>query len=123
MNALKEDIDHEFGHLAECEMLSSKDVRSYKMHLVEALGADDIIERTYYDNERNPKSIYLIKSSNLVSEYQGYLYIDKREQGLNADGTINIEVLGEAISGPFRLYCKGELQDKRVLELLRRAVE
>lgn len=42
---------------------------------------------------------------------------------VNADGTINIEVLGEAIFEPFKLYCKGGLKDERVLGMLRRAVE
>ena len=42
------------------------------------------------------------------SEYQSRLYISDITEALNPDGTINVDVLGETISEPFRKYMNGE---------------
>ena len=42
------------------------------------------------------------------SEYQSRLYISDITEALNTDGTINVDVLGETISEPFRKYMNGE---------------
>ena len=122
-NATKEQIDHEFGHLVEHEILSAADVRAYKEYLVEGLGADDIKKEIYYDNMRNPIPVYLLKSDKLVSEYQGMLYIENIAQAINKDGTIKADRLGEVISEPFRLYCKNELKDEVAVRLIERAIK
>ncbi len=117
-NATKEQIDHEFGHLIEHEILSAADVRAYKEYLVEGLGLVDIKQETYHDNLGNPVEVYLLKSDKLISEYQGMLYVEDPAHALRSDGTINIDCLGEAISEPFRLYCKNELKDKTAVKLI-----
>lgn len=122
-NATKEQIDHEFGHLVEHEILSAEDVKAYKEYLVEGLGADDIKKEIYYDNMRNPIPVYLLKSNKLVSEYQGMLYIENVAQAINKDGTIKADRLGEVISEPFRLYCKNELKDEVAVKLIERAIK
>lgn len=122
-NATKEQIDHEFGHLVEHEILSAADVKTYKDYLVEGLGVSDIKQETYHDNIGNPVEVYLLKSDRLVSEYQGVLYVKDPAQALNSDGTIKIDCLGETISEPFRLYCKNELKDKTAVKLIERVMK
>lgn len=56
------------------------------------------------DSSGNSKNIFLLDSSNFINEYQSRLYIDKPDEAVNADGTINIDVLGEVISTATEYY-------------------
>ena len=104
----KEDVFHEIGHLVENYMMDSADVRKYKEFLVDGLSCSDIIVKTYYDTAGNGVDIFLLKGNRFESEYQSRLYISKISEALNPDGTINVDVMGEAISEPFRKYMNGE---------------
>ena len=42
---------------------------------------------------------------------------------MNSDGTINISFLGEAISEPFRLYCKNQLKDETALGVIKEGIQ
>ena len=124
-NATKEQIDHEFGHLVEHEILSAADVRAYKEYLVEGLGKKDISPVFFYDNTGKEVPALVVRGKRFVSEYQGYLYFDDINDIIKSDGTINIDCLGEVIAEPFRIYCndKKMLTDDMALALIERAVK
>lgn len=104
----KEEIFHEVGHLIENYMMNQADVKKYKEYLVDGLTYSDIIVETYYDTIGNAVDIFVLKGSKFESEYQSRLYISDITEALNKDGTINVDVLGEAVSEPFRKYMNGE---------------
>lgn len=66
--------------------------------------------------------IFLLKGNKFESEYQSRLYISNITEALNLDGTINVDVLGEAISSPFRKYMNGEEISKEVKKLIEKVV-
>ena len=118
----KEEIFHETGHLIENYMMSSADVRKYKEFLVDGLSCNDIMVKTYYDNAGNDIDIYLLKGMNFESEYQSRLYVSNPFEALNRDGTINVDILGEAISEVFRKYMNGETISQKAQELIERVI-
>lgn len=124
-NATKEQIDHEFGHLVEHEILSKADVKAYKEYLVEGLGRCDITPTIFHDNVGNEIPALIVKGSRFVSEYQGYLYFDDINDIINPGGTINTDCLGEAIAEPFRIYCneKKMLTDDTARTLMERVAK
>ena len=114
----KEEVFHEVGHLIENYMMKSSDVKKYKEFLVDGLTYSDIIVETYYDTVGNGVDIFLLKGNRFESEYQSRLYISNITEALNPDGTINVDVLGEVISEPFRKYMNGESISDEVKKLI-----
>ena len=118
MGASIEEIYHEVGHLIENYMMTQQDVKFYKEYLVAGLGKEDIIKETYYDSIGNPVDVFLLNGTRFESEYQSRLYISDIQEALNSDGTIDIDVLGETISEPFRKYMDGEEISDEIRKLL-----
>lgn len=118
MGATKEEVFHEVGHLIEDYMMHSTDVRKYKEFLVDGLTYSDIMVKTYYDTAGNGVDIFLLNGNRFESEYQSRLYISNITEALNPDGTINVDVLGEVISEPFRKYMNGENISDEVKKLI-----
>lgn len=124
VNASKEDIDHEFGHLIEHELMDADEVKEYKRYLVEGLTGKDIFQETFHDNTGKEVIALVVKGDRFVSEYQGYLYYDDILDLINADGSINIDCMGETISEPFKMYCSGEkINDDKIVDMIERAVK
>jgi hypothetical protein len=114
----KEEVFHEVGHLIENYMMKTSDVKKYKEFLVDGLTYSDIIVKTYYDTVGNEIDIFLLKGKRFESEYQSRLYISNITEALNPDGTINVDVLGEVISEPFRKYMNGESISDEIRKLI-----
>lgn len=108
MGVSEEELFHEYGHLIENYMIDPLDIRKYKEYLVEGLSYSDIMIETYYDSVGNGVEVFLLNGTRFESEYQSRLYISDITEALNPDGTINVDVLGETISEPFRKYMNGE---------------
>lgn len=117
-----EEVFHEFGHLIEKYMMRSSDVQKYKEYLVDGLSYSDIMVTTYYDTVGNGVDIFLLNGNRFESEYQSRLDISNILGALNPDGTINVDVLGETISEPFRMYMMGEDISDEVKELIEGAI-
>ena len=66
----------------------------------------------------NSVDIFLLKGKRFESEYQSRLYISNITEALNPDGTINVNVMGETISEPFRKYMNGENISDEVRKLI-----
>ena len=66
----------------------------------------------------NGVDIFLLNSNKFESEYQSRLYVSNIMEALNSDGTINVDVLGETISEPFRKYMVGEDVSDEVKKLI-----
>ena len=60
--------------------------------------------------------------SRFESEYQSRLYITNISEALNADGSINIALLDEVVSEPFRKYMNGENISDEAKKLIEGAV-
>lgn len=126
LNAEKEDIYHEFGHLVEYRMVHPADVEAYKQYLVEGLSRADISQETYYNTAGEPVEIFIIHGPRFVSEYQGRLYVDRLEAAFNPDGSIRTDPMLETISEPFRMYQidKKTLNDhEEILDFMERIVK
>lgn len=126
LNAEKEDIYHEFGHLIEYRMVYPADIEAYKQYLVEGLSRADISQETYYNTAGEPVEIFIIHGPRFVSEYQGRLYVDRLEAALNPDGSIRTDSMLETISEPFRMYQidKKTLNDhEEILDFMERIVK
>ena len=126
LNAEKEDIYHEFGHLVEYRMVHPADVEAYKQYLVEGLSRADISQETYYNTAGEPVEIFIIHGPRFVSEYQGRLYVDRLEAALNPDGSIRTDSMLETISEPFRMYQidKKTLDDhEEILDFIERIIK
>ena len=108
MGVSEEELFHEYGHLIENYMMDPLDIRKYKEYLVEGLSYSDIMIEKYYDSVGNGVEVFLLNGTRFESEYQSRLYISDITEALNPDGTINVDVLGETISEPFRKYMNGE---------------
>lgn len=122
IGAGKEEIFHEVGHLIENYMMNPMDVRKYKESLVEGLSMSDIIKETYYDSVGNPVDIFLLDGNRFESEYQSRLYVLDLEDALNADGSINVDCLGETVSEAFRKYMLGEPISDEIRKLIEDSV-
>ena len=118
IGADKEEIFHEVGHLIEHYMMNPSDVKKYKELLVDGLTKSDIIVRTYQDTVGNDFDIFVLRGKYFKSEYQSRLYISDITEALNSDGTINVDVMGEVISEPFRKYMNGEIISDEVRKLI-----
>ncbi len=104
LNAEKEDIDHEVGHLIEYRMMSRDDVDRYKRYLVENVSSIDVYAEKYYNDAGDEIEIMIVHGSRFVSEYQGRIYANSVDDAFNPDGSIKTELMLETISEPFRLY-------------------
>ena len=98
--------------------MKASEVKKYKEFLVDGLSYNDIIIETYYDSVGNEFDIFLLNGARFESEYQSRLYVSNIMKALNSDGTINVDVLGEAISEPFRKYMIGEDVSDEVKKLI-----
>lgn len=125
LNAEKEEIDHEFGHLIEYRMMSKKDVDEYKKYLVEDVSPIDVYPEKYYNSSGDEIEVMIVHGSRFVSEYQGRIYVDKMEDAFNSDYSIKTELMLETISEAFRLYQnkRAELSgNDKIVELIERAI-
>lgn len=117
----QEEVHHEVGHLVEEYMMPKEAVDNYKQRLAMGLGVNDIYQETYIvDGEE--VDLYFLNSPIFVSQYQSRLYINKPSEGINPDGTINIDKLGETISEPFAFYMNGKTIPDDVQKLIEDAV-
>lgn len=126
LNAEKEDIDHEFGHLIEYRMMHQNEVDGYKRYLVGNVSPIDVYPEKYYNDAGDEIEVMIVHGSRFVSEYQGRIYVNKWEEAFNPDGSIRTELMLETISEPFRLYQnnKAELSGhEQVVELIERAIK
>lgn len=126
LNAEKEDIYHEFGHLVEYRMMHPADVKAYKRYLVEGLSKTDISQETYYNTAGEPFDIFIVHGPRFVSEYQGRLYVDRLEDAINTDGSIKTDMMLETISEPFRIYQTDRKQfngREEILDFIERVVK
>ncbi len=99
------------------------DVRKYKEYLVDGLTSRDIIVKKYYNSVGNSTDVFLLKGNRFESEYQSRLYVSTASEALNPDGSINVDVLGEVISEPFRKYMSGEPLGKMIMQMIEGAVK
>ncbi|MEG0687180.1 MAG: minor capsid protein [Hungatella sp.] len=98
------DIIHEIGHLVENKMLDSSKVEVLKRRILENVSPLDFVNETYYNAAGEPVEIFLIKSEQFVSEYQGRVYINEWSELLDDDMRVKPELVAEFVSEPFREY-------------------
>jgi hypothetical protein len=84
--------------------MTKKSVDEYKKYLVDGLTRSDISIEKYYNTAGEEFSVLIVKGPKFVSEYQGRIYASSISEALNGDGSINIDLMQEVISEPFRIY-------------------
>jgi len=118
----KEQIDHEYGHLIEHYMMKKSDVDAYKASLTKGLTSANIKTEIYYDNAGNSHRVFVLVGGNFESEYQTRLYVRKKSDALNKDGSINTDCMLECISEPFKKYMNGEQISSEAKKLIEGAI-
>lgn len=97
-NVSEREFFHEVGHCLEEKLFDHKKINALKSNLVHGLTEDDIIVKKGMDSAGNVTKVYMLNSPRFIDDYQGRLYVDSLKDALNADGSINIDTLGEVIS-------------------------
>lgn len=103
-DATRGEIIHEVGHYLEYTVFDQKKVDALKKHLVQGLTKDDIIIKTGVNSSGQKAKVFLLQSDRFANEYQSRLYVDRIEEALLPDGSINTDVLGEVISVAVEKY-------------------
>lgn len=89
---------HEIGHLLEKRLFDGDELYRLKKKYTEGLSKRDIVNRVYQTESGKDVSIYILKNDRFLDEYQGRLYITKNKREVNADGSINVDILDEFVS-------------------------
>lgn len=71
---------------------------------MQGLTKDDIIIKTGVNSSGQKAKVFLLQSDRFANEYQSRLYVDRIEEALLPDGSINTDVLGEVISVAVEKY-------------------
>lgn len=100
-------------------MLDKQDVDEYKRYLTEGLGVNDIVPKTFVDNDGNDVVVWALKGDRLEPSYQSRLYVKNIQDALNADGTINTDCMLECVSEVFRKMLNGEKISSEAKKLLK----
>lgn len=122
-----EGVIHEIGHVVENKMVLSEKADAVKQEFLKNVPPNDIVKEIYYDAQKNPVEIMLLKDERFVSEYQGRLYTNDWSEIYDENWNIRGELLQEFISEPFREYIlnperlKNDFPD--FYELIKEAVE
>ena len=94
----KFEIIHEIGHLVETKLNILNNTK-YNEIREKLTSNGNVIKSLDYGS----KEIFLLKSNELVSEYQGYIYANSIKD-IYINGKINYKLLGEIFSEGFREY-------------------
>ena len=62
--------------MVENKMLDRKAVLILKLEILDRVMPSNFVNKVYYDASDNPVEIFIIKSNDFVSEYQGRVYIN-----------------------------------------------
>ncbi len=89
---------HEIGHLLEKRLFDPDELYKMKKKYTEGLSTKDVVKKVYQTEGGKDVIIDILKCSHFLEEYQGRLYTSKKIKEINADGSINVEALGEFIS-------------------------
>ncbi len=123
----KTEVIHEIGHMVENKLLDAQKVLKLKEELLQEVMPSNFVQEVYYDAAQNPVEIYLIKSDDFVSDYQGRVYISDWSELLDAEMRIRPELLAEFISEPFREYIENPKHLEKAFpefyEMIKRGVE
>ena len=103
-NATQSEIIHEVGHSLEFSIFDSKKVTEFKKGLVEGLTKDDIIIKTGVNSIGQKENIFSLNCDRFGDGYQSRLYVKDKQEALNSDGSINVDVLGEVVSVAVEKY-------------------
>ena len=102
--ATLDEVYHEIGHLVEVKLVDEKKENELKKELFKNTTFSDIMTRTMHRTGGEPIVVFLVKNENLVSDYQGRIYIDNPNDAFNAKDELQINRLLEFISEPYREY-------------------
>ncbi len=123
----KTEVIHEIGHMVKNKLLDAQKVLKLKEELLQEVMPSNFVQEVYYDAAQNPVEIYLIKSDDFVSDYQGRVYISDWSELLDAEMRIRPELLAEFISEPFREYIENPKHLEKAFpefyEMIKRGVE
>lgn len=103
-NADETAIIHEIGHLVENKLLNKDEVQKMLKGTLSKVAFSDITVETYYDYNENPHDIFIIRSKDFVSEYQGRAYVSDFSEIYDENMEIRTDIMLEYISEPFREY-------------------
>lgn len=124
--ANKTAVIHEIGHMVENKLLDAGKVAKIREEISKNILPTDVTGEIFADSQGNEVIIYIAKSDRFISEYQGRVYVDTRQEAFDDDGKFKGDLLWEFCSEPFRLYCESpeELEDKcpEMYELIKEAV-
>ncbi len=125
--ANKRAVIHEIGHMVENKLMDADKVAEIREEFTKGIHLWDIIEEVYEDHQDNEFVIYVVKSDRFVSEYQGRVYVDTRDEAFDEKGNLKGNLLWEFCSESFRFYFEDpdELKTKcpEMYELIKETIK
>lgn len=124
--AEKDGIIHEIGHMVENKILDEAKVRNLLNGLIGEVDITQIRQEIFYDNNMNPKEVFLIENSSFVSEYQGRVYCETIWDAFDENGDFRSDLLWEFSSEGFREFIENpanlKLKNPKLYDLIEEAL-
>lgn len=102
--ATLDEVYHEIGHLVDAKVMNQEKVTALKKAIFKDVNSSDIIPETKHRTNGDAVDVLLVKSDKLISEYQGRIYVPKKEDAFDGNGDLRIDRMLEFISEPYREY-------------------
>lgn len=84
--------------------MNQEKVTALKKAIFKDVNSSDIIPETKHRTNGDAVDVLLVKSDKLISEYQGRIYVPKKEDAFDGNGDLRIDRMLEFISEPYREY-------------------
>ena len=124
--AEKDGIIHEIGHMVENKILDETKVRNLLNGLIGEVDITQIRQEIFYDNNMNPKEVFLIENAAFVSEYQGRVYCETIWDAFDENGDFRSDLLWEFSSEGFREFIENsenlKLKNPKLYDLIEEAL-
>ena len=90
--------------MVENKLMKSEQVAELRKKIIGNVTVFDLTNAIYNDASGNEIEIFLLKNHNLISEYQGRIYVDDIFAAFNSKEIFRDDLLWEFISESFREY-------------------
>ena len=117
---------HEIGHAIESFLIDKKELDILKEKMFKDVKQKDVYPAYRHDNNGKKRLVFFVKSDNLISEYQGRIYIRSAREAFDG-GRLRTELMLEMISEGYRVYMENpellKKKNKELYKLIERAIK
>ena len=73
-------VANELGHLVEEKLVNKEELDTIKEDILKHATVENVVTGVYRDDYGNKSTVYLIESDNLLSLYQGRIYVESQKE-------------------------------------------